>query len=105
MQFAHDKVNIAGLNIRMRPALIHAEVIAKRHGQELIITCGMEGCHSAGSLHYYGYAFDMRSRFWGKEEIQEVAQEIRTALGKDYDVVVESDHIHIEYDPQWGFIE
>jgi hypothetical protein len=30
----------------------------------------------------------------------EVATEMRKALGDAYDVVVESDHIHLEYDPE-----
>jgi hypothetical protein len=25
--------------------------------------------------------------------------EIRSALGSDYDVIIEPDHLHVEYDP------
>ena len=49
-----------------------------------------------GSLHYQGKAFDLRT--W--HVIEEVAKQLRTYLGKDYDVIVEKDHIHVEYDPK-----
>jgi len=34
-----------------------------------------------------------------KEMVEKIAQEIRTDLNEQFDVVVEVDHIHIEFDP------
>ena len=64
--------------------------------EEMVITSTFEGRHSASSLHYANLAIDIRSinrrsKVWG---------EIQRALGEDYDVILENNHIHIEYDPK-----
>ena len=87
-------VILAGLHPSMRTALIEADLIMKEHGFSLVITSGLEGTHSAGSLHYYGFAFDARTRHLeGKEK--EIHKEISDAL-PGFDVVLERTHIHIE---------
>ena len=92
--------NIQGIDIKMRPVLIAAEDVWKDHGQELVVTCGMDGEHSAGSLHYYGLAVDLRTHYFILEkERHEVAAELRVRLSQDYDVIVHDSHIHVEYDP------
>lgn len=91
---------LAGLDIKMRPALINADAIWAAHGQELVVTAGLDGEHSAGSLHYYGLALDFRTRYFGTEQTQVIAKSLREALGSDYDVVVHPSHIHVEYDPR-----
>jgi len=96
-------VIIAGLDIKMRQVLITAERIYKEYGRKegVTITSGLDGCHSAGSYHPYGYALDFRTHYFGQETQKEVAGMIRRYL-KDidpaYDVVLESDHLHCEYD-------
>jgi pyruvate-formate lyase-activating enzyme len=64
---------------------------------ELVITSTYEGNHGEGSLHYADDAIDMR-----KIEARPIDGEdkIKEKLGKDYDVVLERDHIHVEYDPK-----
>ena len=64
--------------------------------KELIITSTYEGSHSAGSLHYANLAIDVRRQDRGEG----VKKELRDNLGKDYDVILVKDHIHIEYDPK-----
>ncbi len=93
-------VILAGLRLEMRPVLIASERIWKQFGRKegVTITGGLEGTHSAGSLHYYGYALDLRTRYWLKKKKKlAVAKELREALGPDYDVVIHSTHIHAEY--------
>ena len=89
---------LAGLNTKMRPVLIAAEHIWKDHGQELVVTSGLDGCHSAGSLHYYGLALDLRTRYFSKEKKALVAAALNRSLSSAYDVVVHPTHIHVEYD-------
>ena len=92
---------MTGLQLPMRDALIAADQIWKDAGHELVITEGTGGEHSAGSLHYYGYAVDLRaSEGWGysDEEISDMVEKLKKALGNDYNVVVHSSHIHAEYD-------
>jgi len=94
-------VNLQGLDIKIRPALVVAEKVYQAHGRELVITAGMDGTHSAGSLHYYGLAIDCRTRYFSSEEAKVVANELREKLrkiDKRFDVVLHSSHIHIEYD-------
>ena len=92
--------NIQGLDIRMRPALIAASEIWNNLGQELVITSGLDGEHSAGSLHYYGLAVDMRTRYFDDNLKSIAADRLRKELGNNFDVIEHSFHIHVEFDPK-----
>lgn len=89
---------MTGLQIEMRPALIWAEEIWKENGQELVVTSATDGEHSAGSLHYYGYAVDFRSRYFSADVAAKVAKRLQRVLGSKYQVVLHSTHIHVEYE-------
>jgi len=92
----------AGVDIsRLRPEIRKKlNEIARRvwsiERKELVITSTYEGNHSEGSLHYANLAVDIRRDKKG----QEVRDELRDKFGLDYDVVLCTDHIHIEYDPK-----
>ena len=60
---------------------------------DFFVTSIREGTHSPGSLHYLGRAFDFEGQGVPKEEIKK-------ALGKDWDVVIEPNHYHVELDPK-----
>ncbi len=66
---------------------------------EATVTSTTGGTHSTDSLHYSGNAVDLR--VWGLTDAERAdwAQRIRDAIGNDYDVLNEGDHIHVEYDP------
>ncbi len=55
------------------------------------------------SLHYAGYAIDLR--IWdfqhNTELLNRVVNTVRKRLGSQYDVVLKSDHIHIEFQPKY----
>lgn len=58
------------------------------------------------SKHVVGDAFDIRTRGYTKQEIESWASLLQNTLDtglingkRQYDVVVESDHIHVEFDP------
>jgi hypothetical protein len=94
-----DDVILAGLDIRMRIVLITADKVWKQHGQELVITSGLDGCHSAGSLHPYGYALDLRIRYFiTKTKQSQVCNALREALPEGYQVIQHSSHCHVEFD-------
>ncbi len=63
MQIKED-ASVVGLKLPMREALVAIESIWREHGEEAVITCGTNGEHSAGSLHYYGYAVDVRTHYF-----------------------------------------
>jgi len=95
-----DGVILAGLDIKMRPALKAADVIWEALGKELVVTAGLDGEHSAGSLHYYGLALDFRTRYFSIGNKRTAANKLRETLGSDFDVIEHDSHIHCEYDPK-----
>jgi len=89
-----------GRELHSPNAAARIEYIMEETG-EFCITSVIDGKHRPNSLHYSGLAFDLRTRHLKTEDgVKNVAAEIRGALGREYDVVVEKDHIHIEYDPK-----
>ena len=90
-------VDISKLNKEIRRALSPLESIYVSLGKELIITSTYEGTHMASSLHYHNDAIDIR---WIPELAPKLIEKIKLRLGNDYDVVEETGHFHIEYDPK-----
>jgi len=89
-------VDISRLNREIRRALPVLGLVCERLKSSLHISSTYEGNHGAGSLHYSNDAFDFTEP---SLLIFEVIK-LREKLGLNYDVVVEPDHIHIEYDPK-----
>ena len=95
----------AGVKVQgLRPETLLGVMVASNtyhnHDSELIITSGVDGKHSHTSLHYAGCAFDCRIRHLPEGKAKEIADEIRSRLTEDYDVILETTHIHIEYQPR-----
>lgn len=92
----------AGVDIsRLRPEIrkklpIIASIMWACDEIELTITSTFEGTHSEGSLHYANLAVDVQN----KPKSTKAFGEIRRALGTDYDVILHTSHIHIEFDPK-----
>ena len=98
-----EGVVIAGLDLKMRPVLVEAEKIWKRYGRTegVTVTSGLDGVHSAGSLHYYGRALDFRTRYFSDTEKDAVFAELKEVLdGLSFDIIKHSTHIHVELDPK-----
>lgn len=98
-------VSIEGASWRMFWAAIIADSVYQENGAEAVITSGADGKHSRTSKHYpennaSGLVEALDFRTWNVLHPGRVALRIREKLGPDYDVVLESDHIHIEYDPK-----
>ena len=93
-------VDISRLNREIRRGLGIVDRIFNENNEELIITSTYEGNHGAGSLHYGNDAFDHRLplKFPGT-----IVGGVRRALGPEYDLVEEGDHVHIEYDPKGSY--
>lgn len=81
-------------------ALITASAIYQANGQELVITSITDAVHKKESLHYDGKAADLRTNVFSAATAKLVTAQLASALGDNFDVVLESDHIHIEYDPE-----
>lgn len=89
----------------IKPEASHIIVIAHRVfvrflGEDVMtVTSITDGTHSPNSLHYGGLAVDIRTRDLSNEQKSTLVAEMKKALGTDYDVVLESTHLHVEYDP------
>lgn len=94
-----DGASVQGCDWRMFQAALIAEQIYKKYGAECVITAGTDGKHMEGSLHYKGLALDLRTFNVPGRELA-ICNQIKQALGPDYDVIIEKDHIHLEYDPK-----
>lgn len=67
---------------------------------DIVITSGTDGKHMKGSKHYSGDALDLRRSNIPTKLLDTYLTRLRGRLGEDYDVVLEKDHIHVEYDPK-----
>lgn len=95
-------VTATGLRVEMLLALTIASQIYQKHGHDLVITSLLDGRHSKTSLHYAGCAADLRTTAAGMatRTIDAIASDIKKALTVDYDVIVEPDHLHLEFQPR-----
>ena len=98
-----------GVSIKdVRPETVLGMMIAGHvlldHGVPFVLTSVSDGIHGAGSLHYNGLAFDCRlpSRYVGEMHgiDRRIRDELADVLGDEWDVVLEKDHLHIEFDPK-----
>jgi hypothetical protein len=96
-----EGVNLCGLKPEMVPAMLACyDVLGGVPGDGFTVTSAVDGKHSKGSRHYVGLAFDVRTRHIVQSARGGYARDIAARLTTQYDVVLESDHIHIEYDPE-----
>ena len=102
-----EGASLAGVRWEMFYASIIVEGILNGHGYECVITSGTDGKHghppsktgkADGTLHDDGLALDFRNRTIPVPERAPLRKELSKALGQDYDVVLEKDHFHVEYD-------
>ncbi len=94
-------VQLNGLQPQMCIAYTIANTIYQSYGYQCWITSGSDSKHADRSRHYEGKALDIRIRNIEVDaHKQRIANEIDTALGDEFDVILKSDHIHIEYDPK-----
>ncbi|MEE9413349.1 MAG: hypothetical protein V3V22_09900 [Methylococcales bacterium] len=73
---------------------VHQDIV----GRDAMITSARDGRHMISSLHFSGKAIDLRTRDMGGKE-KKVVEALKKKLGTSFDIVLESDHIHLEYDP------
>lgn len=103
--------SLNGVKWQMFYAAIVVEAVLEDRGYECVITSGTDGQHGHGpsqpgkadsTLHDDGEALDFRSRHIPATEREPIRAQIKLALGKDYDVVLETDppHFHLEHDPK-----
>ncbi len=100
MIFLKDGVTPMGLKPEALLAIIISHEVYSSFGYDLTVTSITDGVHSRQSIHEFGYAIDIRTRNIVKPDHEKIVAKLKTALGPLYDVVLEKDHIHIEFDPR-----
>lgn len=94
-------VKIAGLSKNMQLALDWAEEVYEKFGHTLIITEALATTgHIKNSKHYTGEAIDIRIWNLGADTYRVYGQLLRGLRDYGFDIILEKDHIHIEYDPK-----
>ena len=90
-----------GLRPEMVPAMLATYSVYIQIGYPCIITSGVEGKHKRQSAHYSGRAFDVRTKRVGMSSVVATRAKtmIQLQLHEDYQVIVEGDHLHVEFDP------
>ena len=75
--------------------------LSEEYELDFILTSGIDRNHMRNSLHYAGMAVDFTwagyDRAIGKNRGSYIASRLKARLGTNYDVCVENDHIHIEF--------
>jgi len=93
------KFGCGGVDLsELHPAIWNAikHVCTAWNGEEVVITSTWEGTHLPWSKHYQKQAIDVRLP---SRQVQEKVQRLKQLLGHGYDVLIEKDHVHIEWDP------
>lgn len=91
--------------IGLTPQILLAAFIADELWKELhnaensVLTENSGGEHKKGSLHYSGNAIDLRIWGWTKVQATAARNELAQRLGAEFDVILEKDHIHVEWQP------
>ena len=94
-------VNSQGLSYEVTSKFDQIDRIHRKYiKRDAIITSCLDGKHSKNSLHYNGNAIDLRTVDMGIGKALEIVNALKAELGSHYDIVLESDHIHLEYDPK-----
>ncbi len=92
-------VKLNGVSPQTLLAIVAAANVFRKYQKEtLVLTSVTDSKHGRGSKHYIGNAVDLRRRNLSDPEA--ATKELKSDLGADFDVVLEKDHIHIEWDPK-----
>lgn len=105
------KINGAHFEPHISTILTTARDTAPKFEDSILwVTSANDLTHKKSSKHYSNEAFDLRVKNVSSSDkkgdatqdpaILAWAAKLRDGLGKNYDVVVEKDHLHVEYDPK-----
>lgn len=91
-------VNIDDVHQKTYSAMMICCIIYSFYNLDCVVTSVKDGKHMAGSKHYIGKAFDLRIRQMTVYYRAQIFKKLKIALGKNYTVLLEKDHFHIQYD-------
>ena len=100
MKHIKDGVKSSDIELVVLDGVIKTALVFQDLGYVPVITSKEDGTHMPGSLHYKKRAFDWRTRDVPPAERPPLRDVLQRSLGPDWDVVLEKDHLHTEYDPK-----
>ncbi len=92
------KVRVFGIRPELLLALVVADTLYQKKDEIMTVYHLMDGKHMRASLHYTGGAGDISVPQLSNPLA--MVTDLRDSLGSDYDVVYETTHIHIEFQPK-----
>jgi len=92
-----EGVIMAGLKLPMQKVLIEANYLWTVMGKDLVIASALDGEHSAGSYHYYGYALDFRTTHLTQDQALQLVKQLKEVLPSAYTVIWHKTHIHVQF--------
>ena len=98
--FLKSDVTVKYLKPEILLAILIIRDVYTDFNEKLTITSVTDGTHNPNSKHSGGYAVDLRTRYLSSDTMIHIATELRTRLTQDYDIIIERDHLHVEYDPK-----
>lgn len=90
-------LDISGIQPEMVFGVLVCASVFDDADQKFTITSVCDGKHMPSSCHYFGRAFDIRTRDLRGVLAGVIGSRLQEALGSQFQVVVESDHIHVEF--------
>ena len=102
-------VSLKGLQASTTLAIFAVHELFMSKGIKFTITSCNDGDHMVGSLHYKGFAFDVRTHDIVLQSrgtyLTSLVTEVKTMLGPEFDVLLEdlagpNEHMHVEFDPK-----
>ena len=91
-------VKISGVRPELLMGLMVANsIIAYEFNTDMVVTSCTDGTHTPMSMHYVGQAVDIRIS--NLSDPVGVVDRLKFELDGLFDIVLERDHIHMEYDP------
>jgi hypothetical protein len=108
MRLKSSQVSVDGIHPFILPYMFLIDEWCRDHlGYELIITSCTDGQHSSTSRHYLGTAIDVRTWTEPASGMQiegdvrsKLVTQLKHILGKDWFVLDEGTHFHIDWRPQ-----
>ncbi|WP_373031665.1 hypothetical protein [Sulfurovum sp.] len=94
-----EGVSILGASNQVSLGITCAHSVYLWFGEICTVTSVVDGKHGKHSHHKKGCAFDLRTRGVNVPE-NTLVEMLQDSLGDEWQVILEVDHIHVEYDPK-----
>jgi len=95
-----EHVKLVGLSVPM--AIAHTIVVEsfRSCGYDCTMTSATDRTHSRASLHYIGNGSDYSYFGVSPYNRLKIRDDVKVRLGREFDVVDEGDHLHVEWQPK-----